>query len=325
MDLTTILEKTVSPDKNELEAAQRYLEQAAQTNLAEFLRSLSEVLQGANNSPVARMAAGLQIKNSLTSKDNELRTQYQQRWLSFPQEARMYIKNNILSALGTETIRPSSAAQCVAYVAVAELPQMQWPDLIQVLTNNATNPASTEMLREATLEAIGYICQDIEPEVLLGQSNDILTAIVHGMRKDEPSEHVKLAATTALLNSLEFTRANFEKDSERHFIMQVVCEATQSSNTQVRVAALQCLVKIMSLYYQYMEHYMGPALFAITMEAMKSDIDEVALQGIEFWSNVCEEEVDLSIEASEQVSRVALQPEHLASMPKGPCSTWCPF
>ena len=35
------------------------------------------------------------------------------------------------------------------------------------------------------------------------------------------------------------------------------------------------------------------------MEAMKSDIDEVALQGIEFWSNVCDEEVDLVIEASE--------------------------
>jgi len=45
--------------------------------------------------------------------------------------------------------------------------------------------------------------------------------------------------------------------------MQVVCEATQSLDTQVRVAALQCLVKIMSLYYQYMEHYMGPALFAV--------------------------------------------------------------
>ena len=52
--------------------------------------------------------------------------------------------------------------------------------------------------------------------------------------------------------------------SERHIIMQVVCEATQSSNTQVRVAALQCLVKIMSLYYQYMEYYMGPALFAVS-------------------------------------------------------------
>jgi importin subunit beta-1 len=81
--------------------------------------------------------------------------------------------------------------------------------------------------------------------------------------------------------------------------MQVVCEATQSLDTQVRVAALQCLVKIMSLYYQYMEHYMGPALFAITLEAMKSSIDDVSLQGIEFWSTVCDEEVDLAIEAAE--------------------------
>ncbi len=87
--------------------------------------------------------------------------------------------------------------------------------------------------------------------------------------------------------------------TERHFIMQVVCEATQTTDIQVKVAALQCLVKIMSLYYQFMETYMGPALFAITLEAMKSPEDEVALQGIEFWSNVCDEEVDLQIEASE--------------------------
>ncbi|RWS26108.1 importin subunit beta-1-like protein, partial [Leptotrombidium deliense] len=109
--------------------------------------------------------------------------------------------------------------------------------------------------------------------------------------------------SNAMLNSLEFTKANFDKDSERHFIMQVVCEATQSENIPVRVAALQCLVKIMSLYYQYMEHYMGPALFAITLQAMKSEVDEIALQGIEFWSNVCDEEVDLSIEASEAVEQ----------------------
>jgi hypothetical protein len=32
---------------------------------------------------------------------------------------------------------------------------------------------------------------------------------------------------------------------------------------------------------------------------MKSEVDEIALQGIEFWSTVCDEEVDLAIELSE--------------------------
>jgi len=47
--------------------------------------------------------------------------------------------------------------------------------------------------------------------------------------------------------------------------MQVVCEATQSTDIHVKTAALQCLVKIMSLHYTYMENYMGHALFAVSM------------------------------------------------------------
>ena len=58
--------------------------------------------------------------------------------------------------------------------------------------------------------------------------------------------------------------------AERHFIMQVVCEATQCNHVPVQVAALQNLVKIMSLYYHYMEAYMGPALFAVSTYTMLS-------------------------------------------------------
>lgn len=32
------------------------------------------------------------------------------------------------------------------------------------------------------------------------------------MRKEEPSNNVRLAATNALLNSLEFTKSNFDKE-----------------------------------------------------------------------------------------------------------------
>jgi len=100
----------------------------------------------------------------------------------------------------------------VAYVAVAELPVGQWNELIPLLVNNVVNPSSTEMMKEATLETIGYICQEIESEVLVSQSNEILTAIIHGMKGSSTSNHVRLAATSALYNSLEFTKGNFEKE-----------------------------------------------------------------------------------------------------------------
>ena len=83
----------------------------------------------------------------------------------------MYVFVNdlqVLASLGTED-RPSSAAQCVAYVACTELPQGLWPDLISSLTQNVTNPASTEMMKESSLEAVGYICQDIVSVELFGR------------------------------------------------------------------------------------------------------------------------------------------------------------
>lgn len=148
-------------DKSELEAAQRFLEQAAQTDLVTLLRQLSEILAHAGNSTVVRMQSGLQLKNAIYSKDPNTRVFYQNRWLQFPLEHRQYIKRNCINTLGTEQSGHSSAAQCVAYIACAELPANQWPDLMQILVKNVIVPGSSELLKQATLETIGYICQDI--------------------------------------------------------------------------------------------------------------------------------------------------------------------
>lgn len=61
----------------------------------EFVKTLSDVLHHGGNSPVARMAAGLQLKNTLTSKDTNVKSQYQQRWLAFPEDVRIYVKKNV--------------------------------------------------------------------------------------------------------------------------------------------------------------------------------------------------------------------------------------
>lgn len=82
-------------DQNELLAARQFLEQAAATNIAEFLKALSEVLANVNCSSVARTASGLQLKNHLTSKDASITEQYHKQWLQFPEVTREYIKNNV--------------------------------------------------------------------------------------------------------------------------------------------------------------------------------------------------------------------------------------
>lgn len=84
-----------STDRNELEAAEKYLDHAAATNFTTFIKMLSDVLVQGGNSQVARMAAGLQLKNHLTSKDPTMKQQYQQRWLALPEDIRLYIKKNV--------------------------------------------------------------------------------------------------------------------------------------------------------------------------------------------------------------------------------------
>lgn len=133
--------------------------------------------------------------------------------------------------------------------------------------------------------------------------------MVQGARKEETSAEVQQAAIHALYNSLEFIRDNFDREvrtcnalaecqGERNYIMQVVCEATQSPSVAVQVGAFECLVRIMHLYYDKMEFYMQRALFGLTITGMRQE-EPVALQAIEFWSTVCETEIDLAIEAQE--------------------------
>lgn len=95
------------------------------------------------------------------------------------------------------------------------------------------------MEREATLGAIGYICHDNNVKILKHQSNQILTAIIHGMQKLKASNHVRLSASNTLLNSLELTEMNFERTL---------------GDIQICVAALQCLIKIITSTWKLIWH-----------------------------------------------------------------------
>ncbi|EIN05909.1 ARM repeat-containing protein [Punctularia strigosozonata HHB-11173 SS5] len=299
MSARELLEHTLSPDQATRQDATQKLEQAAATNYPAYMLMLSAELVNENTPPHLRSAAGLALKNALTARDATRQTDYANRWLGIDTQTRGKIKQDALMSLASPQQRAGTvAAQFVAAIAAVELPHGQWPELIDILLG-FVNDATNVNLRIATLEAIGFVCEQVKPEILTHQSNSILTAVIHGARKDEPSTEVQRAAVTALFNSLDFVRENFEREGERNYIMQVVCEATQNPNVQVQVGAFECLVRIMSLYYDKMTFYMERALFGLTVQGMKSSEESVALQAIEFWSTVCEEESELNMEAAE--------------------------
>lgn len=75
------------------------------------------------------------------------------------------------------------AAQVVAAIAHIELPRNEWTDLLPTIL--PTVAAEEPTTKRAALQAIGFICEVLDPNILQAQSNAILTAVAEGARKDQ--------------------------------------------------------------------------------------------------------------------------------------------
>ena len=213
----------------------------------------------------------------------------QKRWLEqINPQTKTEVKQLALQSLNSDDPRAgSSAAQFIAAVAAIELPREQWPELMEALVKNVGSGKDAQ--KQSSLATIGYICDTEDNDLrdsLAQHSNAILTAVVQGARKEETNPEVRNAAITALSDSLEFVRTNFENEGERNYIMQVVCEATQADDNRIQQGAYGCLNRIMALYYEKMRFYMEKALFGLTIQGMKSDEEDVAKLAVEFWCTV---------------------------------------
>lgn len=233
----------------------------------------------------------------------------QAKWLQqTDDETKTRVKELTLQTLSSSNTQAgTAAAQVISSIAAIELPRGQWNDLLPYLVKNVSEGADHQ--KQSSLTTIGYICESQDPELrmaLITHSNAILTAVVQGARKEEANIEVRLAAITALGDSLEFVGNNFKHEGERNYIMQVVCEATQADDTRIQQGAFGCLNRIMALYYENMRFYMEKALFGLTILGMKSEDEDVAKLAVEFWSTVCEEEISIEddnaqVETSDQM------------------------
>ncbi|KAM7268122.1 hypothetical protein ACFE04_010288 [Oxalis oulophora] len=292
MEVTQVLLNAQSIDATVRNQAEESLKLFQDQNLPSFFLSLSGELSNDDKPVESRKLAGLILKNALDAKEQHRKFELVQKWLALDPNVKTQIKGCLLKTLSSPVPDArSTASQVIAKVAGIELPQKQWPELIGSLLSNA--PQQPIHVKQATLETLGYLCEEISPDILdQDHVNKILTAVVQGMNATEGNNDVRLAATRALYNALGFAQVNFNNDMERDYIMRVVCEETLSPEVKIRQAAFECLVSISTIYYEKLAPYIQD-IFNITAKAVKQDEESVALQAIEFWSSVCDEETDI--------------------------------
>ncbi|CAM0958058.1 unnamed protein product [Alopecurus aequalis] len=238
--------------------------------------------------PWVLQLAGIILKNSLYTKNSSKKELLIQQWANLDPSIRSKIKEELLITLGSsapEARRASS--RVIAKIASIEIARREWKDLIAKLQGNVAQDGASAALKQATLEALGYVCEEIPPDHLeQDQVNAILNVVIQQMNQAEPSVEVRLAAVKALYNALDFSENNFAN------VMEQICDTAVSQEVEIIHAAFECLVAIASTYYMHLNPYMQTIL-NLTANAVKGGEESVALQAIEFWSTVCDEEIKL--------------------------------
>jgi len=253
--------------------------------------------------PEDRKLCAVLLRGTLTpSVSAERKHIKQQKWLKTPEEAKLKIKQACLSVMADPiAAMGNQAAQIVAKIAQIEIPQGQWPELIPTLFAQSTKADAPPNLRKATLDAFGYICEELKPEQLGVQGqNQILTSVIHGMRPEEQDKGVKLSAATALFNALNFCKANFEKEAECKVIMESILHAMTVDDEEIVFQGYAILTQVASQHYDKLPPFMND-IFKITLAAMQKGEDEenITMMAIEFWCTICDEELNILEEIEE--------------------------
>ncbi|CAB9527268.1 Importin subunit beta-1 [Seminavis robusta] len=301
-NLTEILDAASRADKQ----AEQALTEWENSNFAELALGLVTELATEGKPSHLRSLAAIHLKNMLNAKDTQLQAAKHQRWKTLDAGARNAVKEPLLASFRSPEPKIAHyAAVAASEIAAVELPFNEWPQFLPTLLEYCSSGASTETIKIASIECLGFTAERASDLSDLTDAQDIpdpaidsmLTAIVGGIQAGS-AEPIRLAATTALRNALVFCNKNFDKKPERDAIMSAVCDATRSPDARVRTAAFDCLAQIAFLYYNHLQDYMT-TVFELTVTAIKGDEEPVAKNAIEFWNTICDVEQERLDEAAE--------------------------
>lgn len=302
MDLYAVLRACMSHDYGTRTNAEKVLNDNLEAQYGQFILALVHELANEQQPNDNRQLVGIYVKNLIHANDRALLDLKIAKWVQCDSSLKEQIRMGCLQTLQSQNaVVAHTAAQVVAAFGAADIPRNGWPNLVQQLLEYVTNPLVSNTTTKAALQAIGYLSDALDSDVVQPQVvNQMLSAIIDGMRSDRPDD-IRLAAVESLNNSLTFTEANFNVDHERDVIMRNICEAISSNNEEIRVMGLNCLVTVAEFYYLKLGPYIE-TLCHLTLAAIRQRSDDKAAQtAIAFWTTVCEAEIEIEEEGDDDV------------------------
>mmetsp|Transcript_22778 Transcript_22778/g.36339 ORF Transcript_22778/g.36339 Transcript_22778/m.36339 type:complete len:910 (-) Transcript_22778:1274-4003(-) len=298
-NLSHLLLNTHNQNAAVREPAEKALLELERTQLPDLVVGLAKELGTEGGQDASRISAALLLKRILTGQDEASRHLKLQQWEALSNEARDYVKEACLQALRNSPVAVSKqAAQTMEAVAKLQLSTNDWPNLPETLVNVFDDVLARDSSKIAgPILALGYfasVAADVDYAMSEEQVNALLGKIAVGMNPDMPDE-VQIAATSALLDTLDFARHNMDNKKDRDAIMELILKMTTSRCGRAVEKAFECLTSVVQLYYHRLPEYME-AIWARSMDVIqKADINDdesesVAKQALNFWSEMAREE-----------------------------------
>jgi importin subunit beta-1 len=262
-------------------------------------------MENTNSSAQVRNLAGIVLKNTFRSTDEQKKLSLINRWLMLPINDRSVIRERVVNLFSSSAKEVRScAALVVGTIAAIDYPRKLWNDFVDIMLQKIIS-SSEATVQETAFDVIQIVGEEM-PGYLQPRSSDILNVIASCLGNPNLSNGIKLPASKALVVTLEFAENNMQNPTERNSIMNIIFTIASNSMDLIRLQAYICLVKVATLFYwclpEYMEQIVQMTLHAINQE-LDSPVQDVALQALEFYSSVSDVELSIladGIEASAQ-------------------------
>ncbi|OMJ68436.1 hypothetical protein SteCoe_34108 [Stentor coeruleus] len=266
--LDEILVQAQSLNQNAREIALTYLDQSAISNPNSLFQQLSQILLDGLCQKNIRILAAIYLKNNINKY-----------WDTISSNNKDHIKANCISSLGINDLDlVKIGAITVSTLFLKELPKGLWKEGLDILITNSYNTINT--YKHASLLTLGYICEDLNPEVLTNEEKyKILLATLSGMAQD--NEEIQYVSITAFKNSVKFFEANFRNGNESYEILMSLYDNFK----YFPVLAFQTIGEILTVFPEIFDNTLC-TLGELTYNGIKSDNEDIALAAINVWNTI---------------------------------------